>query len=154
MTPTEAEVDTELANVQREERTPGGRAWRRICRFTVRSLRIVGALVFLGLALWATGVAVELLGRPFAAQSLLGLLGGIVLAWIAWQLYVVTWVCAFGEGPDDEDELRRQVNEARTRLGMAKAREDAAEQERLRDQEQSEWIYSAGRSLARFILRR
>lgn len=66
-------------------------------RFLIRTLRVAGALVLGGLALWLIAIAVDALGQPFASLSPLGLIGSIVAGLLGLLLLVLAFGVAFGE---------------------------------------------------------
>jgi len=112
----EARVQAEMARVERAEATPLGRLSRIGTRFLVRSLRILAGLIIGILAWWAGSVATDILGIPFAAQSLLGVFKGLGLAVLAIWLAVSAFSSAFGSGPSSEDERERRRRIAMQRV--------------------------------------
>jgi hypothetical protein len=68
-------------------------------RVVVRTLRLLGGIVALLLAVWAGASAWSQLTRPSPQQNVWGIAAGLLLAWGAWWLLLSAWRSAFGPAP-------------------------------------------------------
>ena len=83
-------------------------------RFVFRTLRVAGAVVVLGIAIWLFSIAVDILSKPFASLSPLALVGGIVAGVVGFSLLLATFGVAFGPSGDSRIEAGWRKNQART----------------------------------------
>lgn len=116
MQETDLRIVEEIDRIRHEEQTPSRRALYVGRRVIVRVLRIVVGIAIFVVSCWLFGESWDLLSRPFASQSFLGLAGGLVVVYIAWMLLTLAWICAFGEGPDEDDHYQRRRLEAFGRI--------------------------------------
>lgn len=68
-------------------------------RVFIRSLRIACALIPAAIGVYFSGDAIDLLAKPFASSSVLTILGGIALGYLAFLFFWFAWFIAFSEGP-------------------------------------------------------
>lgn len=71
-------------------------------RAFIRGLRIAGGFLLLAFAFGATGKVIEFLGLPFTAWTIVGVVLAFLCGWLALFLFPASWICAFGEGPTEE----------------------------------------------------
>jgi hypothetical protein len=119
-------IEEEMARIRVEEAQPGAQAVHRIARFFIRSARIAAGFAVFVLGCWVGGESWDLLSRPFAVQSLVGLVGGLALGWLAWLLLTGAYAASFGAAPDEDDRERRRAATAYRRVAAAKPSSTAA----------------------------
>lgn len=112
----DVEMRSEIERIQADESNGLGLWWRKLTRIFIRALRIIFGLFFSGFAVWAGVSSWDGLSTPFAAQSIVGVLGGLLLAAVAWWLIRLAFMTAFGAGPTAEDNFERQRREAACRV--------------------------------------
>lgn len=110
-------LQTEMHIIRLEESAGLPALSRMVVRLMIRSARILCGCILLGISLWAGFKAWDILSTPFAAQSLTGILGGVSLGAIFLWLLSASASCAFGRGPEEEDESERVRRLAIARLG-------------------------------------
>ncbi len=112
---TEDDIALEMARISKLRARPWETRLTAGTRIVIRALRIICGVALSLAGLVIGGYCYEYLSKPFAAQSFLGLVWGLVLALVAWLFFQVAWYAAFGEGPDDEDRekaLRKSALES------------------------------------------
>jgi hypothetical protein len=85
-------------------------------RFFIRSLRIAAGVGIALAAIWVFTQAVEILERPFASLSPLGLIGGLVAGFFGIGLTLMAFGAAFGEGESRQYYDARHEGELRLRI--------------------------------------
>lgn len=109
---TESEILEEAAILRRQDDRSWARFERRIGRIFIRSMRIIaGVALFVGFSYCADSAYGEL-SKPFAAQSIVGIGGGLFMVFMAWLLITWAWSVAFGAGPTPSDEAQELRNRA------------------------------------------
>lgn len=133
-------MQAEMRLVEQEEMRLWGRLAHRTERVFIRLIRIACGTALLGFCFWAGGQAWDTLSKPFAAQSFIGLVGGIFLAWLAFFLFMSAFACAFGEGPTPAERVEKRRQEASARLA-ARGNQTLVE---ARHQPPKAWLYYVG----------
>jgi len=91
--------DRDSSDIGQVRHHGGATLSRSANRVAVRTLRLLGGVFALLLAVWAGTSAWSQLTRPTAEQNIWGIAAGLLLAWGAWWLLLSSWRSAFGPVP-------------------------------------------------------